>query len=266
MGRVDEHDLIKTRFGIERKHHAGCTRVAADHALHADGERDVGVNIALMDAIGDRPVVVEGSKYLFYRMKKIIYAIDIKECFLLTCKGGVGEILSGCRRANRDTDTGRFGAEPLVGGADGGLELRRERSGRDRASDGRATPPERGNVVDVERREPLLDAMPEAVFVEELAECEGSRRKAAGHADPGSCELADHLAERSVFSSDAIDVGHPQLIEPDHSFLLSHGIPRVLWRHGESPPVLLRFRFVAANSSRSAAGSAKIRAPRRAVR
>ena len=35
VGRVDEHHLIETRFGIERKHHAGCARVAADHALHA---------------------------------------------------------------------------------------------------------------------------------------------------------------------------------------------------------------------------------------
>jgi hypothetical protein len=77
VGRVDEHDLIEAGFGVEREHHARRAGVAANHALHAGGERDVRMRIALVDAVGDRTVVVERCEYLSYRMKNILYTIDI---------------------------------------------------------------------------------------------------------------------------------------------------------------------------------------------
>ena len=46
--------------------------VAAHHALHAGGERDVGVREALVHAVGDGAVVVERGKYLLYCMKYIL--------------------------------------------------------------------------------------------------------------------------------------------------------------------------------------------------
>src|SRR2546422_790558 len=81
----------------QREHHSGGANVAANHALDPGRERDVRVRVALMHAIGDRTIVIEGGKYLFYRMKNIIYTIDIKECFLLSRKGSVSHILGGCR-------------------------------------------------------------------------------------------------------------------------------------------------------------------------
>ena len=47
----------------------GRTRVAANHPLHAGRQRDVLVGEPLVDAVGDRAVVVEGRKHLTYRLK-----------------------------------------------------------------------------------------------------------------------------------------------------------------------------------------------------
>ena len=137
-----------------------------------------------MHAIGDRAIVVKGSKYFFYCMKNIVYTIDIKKCFLLAGKGGVSHILGGCRRANGDADPGRLGAELLVGGANGSVELRRERSARDPAADSCAAAPKRSDIVDIERRERLIDPVAEVVGVEEFVERKRGRREAAGDADP----------------------------------------------------------------------------------
>ena len=57
--RRDEHDLVEARLGVEREHHAGGAQVAAHHPLDAGRQRDVRVREALVDAIGDRAIVVE---------------------------------------------------------------------------------------------------------------------------------------------------------------------------------------------------------------
>ncbi len=99
--RRDEHDLVEARLGVEREHHARGTEVAAHHPLDAGRQRDVLVRESLVDAIGDRAVVVEARKYLLYCMKNIVQAIDIKKCFLLAGERRVGQVLGGRRRAHR---------------------------------------------------------------------------------------------------------------------------------------------------------------------
>ena len=37
VGGRDEHDLIETRFRVQREHHTAGSKIAADHALHAGG-------------------------------------------------------------------------------------------------------------------------------------------------------------------------------------------------------------------------------------
>ena len=44
---------------------------------------------ALVHAVGNGPIVVEGGKYLFNRMKYVVQAIDIKKCFLLSGERGI---------------------------------------------------------------------------------------------------------------------------------------------------------------------------------
>ena len=73
----DEHHLVEARLGVEREHDARRAEVAAHHPLHAGRQRDLGVREALVDAVGDRPVVVERGEYLAYRLNNVIYTTDI---------------------------------------------------------------------------------------------------------------------------------------------------------------------------------------------
>ena len=68
----DQDHLVEAGFRVEREHDARGAEVAAHHALDTGGKRDIGVRVPLMDAVGDRAIVVEAGKYLSYCMKYII--------------------------------------------------------------------------------------------------------------------------------------------------------------------------------------------------
>ena len=59
---------------------------------------------------------------------------------------------------------------------------------------------------------------------------EGRGGEAAGDADAGPRELADHLAERGILAADALDIGHAQVIERDHPLRFRHPRAPRLWR------------------------------------
>ena len=122
----DEHDAAEPGFGVHREHHAGRARVAADHALHAGRKCDVGVRIALVHAVRDRAVVVERGEYLLYRLKNVLQATDIKECFLLSSERGVGHVFGGRRRTHSECRPGRRLFQRRIRGANFGLERSRQ--------------------------------------------------------------------------------------------------------------------------------------------
>ena len=151
IGGRDEHHLVEAGLGIEREHDTGGAQVAADHALDAGRQRDVGVREALVHAIGDRPIVVERRKYFAYRLNNIIYSIDIKKCFLLTGERRIGQILGGRRRADRKRRVrGRRGSSLAYAVANRFFQRRRQRRLHEPAADLRARRRERVDVVDVE--------------------------------------------------------------------------------------------------------------------
>ena len=57
--RRDEHHLIESGLGVERKHDAGRAQITADHALHAGRQRNVAVGKVLMYPVGNGAIVVE---------------------------------------------------------------------------------------------------------------------------------------------------------------------------------------------------------------
>jgi len=129
----------------------------------------------------------------------------------------------------------RLPGQLSVGGLDFLFECIRERSVADPAADFRASLRERLHVVDVERRQRLVDAFLQSVDPQELVKGEGRGREAVGHADPRGMQLADHFAERCVLATDTLDIGHAQVIEGDHPFLLFHSsASAVAPRHGEA--------------------------------
>ena len=111
--------------------------------------------------------------------------------------------------------------QPAIGFGDRARPARRATAfSGDPPADLRARPRERGDVLDIEWLQELLDAISQAVLGEEFAKGGGRRREAAGHADARAGKLADHLAERGVLAADLVDVGHAQVFEPDDSLLL----------------------------------------------
>ncbi len=98
--RRDEHHLVEARLGVEREHHTRGAEITADHPLHARRQRHIGVRESLMDAIGNRAIVVEAGKYLLYSMKYILQAIDIEKCFLLSSERSLGQVLGRRRRSH----------------------------------------------------------------------------------------------------------------------------------------------------------------------
>ena len=144
----------------------------------------------------------------------------------MTCEGRVRHVLCGRGRAHRHGGIRGLGGEALVRGLDVALERGGERRRGDPAADLGTGLRESGDVVDVECSEGLIDPILEAVLSEKFAKSEGSGREAAGNAHPVASELADHLAQRGVLAADLVGVGHPQVVEPDHPFLLfGHGFP-----------------------------------------
>ena len=79
------------------------------------------------------------------------------------------------------------------------------------------------HVVDVEGVEGGVDAgINEAALGEEIPAGHGRGGKAAGHADPGFGELANHFAQGGILAADLVHVGHAQVFKGDD--ILLHGL------------------------------------------
>ena len=178
--------------------------VAAHHALHAGGQRDVGVREALVHAIGDGAVVVERGEDLLIASKNVVHAIDIEKCFLLAGERGVGQVLGGGGRAHGERRVRRRRAPA------------RRRPSRSRASSAGgkrrcddpaadlARPPWRARRRRRRRASRGARAMRSARSL-----CARNSRKATavvakppGTRTPRAGELADHFAERGVLAAD----------------------------------------------------------------
>ena len=225
VGGGDEDHLVEAGFGVEREHHAGGAAVGAAHALHAGGQGDFSVREALVDAVGDGAVVVEGGEDLLHVLEDGVDADDVEHRFLLTGEGGVGKVFSRGGRANGNGDFLLTVLEPFVEFADFLFELGRERSGFNPAADLGAGSGERLDVVDVKGGETLGNALLETAFLQEEAEGFGRGGETVRHADAGARELAEQFAERSVLAADAINVGHAKLTKGENVTTLYHAYP-----------------------------------------
>ena len=90
VARGDEHHVLEARLGVDGEHHAGRAEVGAHHALHAGRQRHHVVGEALVHAVADGAVVVEGGEHLLHLVQHVLDADDVQEGFLLAGEGGVG--------------------------------------------------------------------------------------------------------------------------------------------------------------------------------
>ena len=193
----DEDGIAETGFGVEREHHAGGALVGAHHALDAGGQGDVGMDEALVHAVGDGAVVVQRGEDFLDRVQDVFEADDVEEGFLLAGEGRIGQVLGGGGRAHGERHVGGgFGDQALVLLGDGDGQVRRERRFHDPAADLRAAGGQRIDVIDVEGVERGVDPVVEAALREEVAVGQRRGGETARHAHAGAGQLADHLAER----------------------------------------------------------------------
>jgi len=98
------------------------------------------------------------------------------------------------------------------GFADGFFEVGRERLGLDHGTDFGTDGGQRAHVFGVQGVQFGVDAVRQAIELEELAEGVGGGGKAGGHFDPGG-QLGNHLSQAGVLAADDFDIGHPQFFK-----------------------------------------------------
>jgi len=130
-------------------------------------------------------------------MARSLYsADDIQEGFLLAGERGIRQVFGSGRGAHGEGHVGgRVGDQALVLLGDGHSQRHRERRFHDRLTDLGATGGQRIHILDIERIEHGVDLRIQTALRQKVAIRLGRGGKAAGHANAGAGQLADHFAQ-----------------------------------------------------------------------
>ncbi|MBP1092614.1 hypothetical protein JOE50_003144 [Bradyrhizobium japonicum] len=104
----DKDHVTKTRFGIERENDPARRQIGTDHFHHGDGERDLEMIEAVVDAIRDRAIGENGSKAAPASFEQILGPAHIEKAFVLAGKARRRQILRrrGASYGDSDPDPG----------------------------------------------------------------------------------------------------------------------------------------------------------------
>ena len=102
----DEDHVAKSRFGIEREDDAAGREIRANHFHHGDGESDLEVIEAVVDAVGNRAIGENGGKAAPAGLEQILRAAHIEEAFMLARKTRGRQIFRRRRTPHGDSDAG----------------------------------------------------------------------------------------------------------------------------------------------------------------
>jgi hypothetical protein len=211
----DKDGVAETRFRVQGKHDAGGGEVAAHHALDAGGEGDVAMLEALMDPVGNSPIVEQGGEHLLDAVLDVVQALDVEEGLLLTGEGGIRQVLGGGGGAHGPGDfAARLGHQLLVIVIDGGFEGGREGLFHDPAPEAGTDLGQLGDVVHVQIIEQGLDALVQSVLGQELAVGVGGGGEAAGDPHADFRKVMDHFAQGGVLAAHDGHIVHAQVAEP----------------------------------------------------
>ena len=211
----DKDGIAETRFRVQGEHDAGGGEVAAHHALDAGGEGDVAMLEALVDAVGDGPIVEQGGEHLLDAVFDIVQTLDVEEGLLLAREGGIRQVLGGGGGAHGPGDfAARLGHELLVIVIDAGFEGGREGLCHDPATEAGTDLGQLGNVFHVQIIEHGLDALVQSVLGQELAVGIGGSGKTAGDPHADFRKVMDHFAKGGVLAAHDRHIVHAQVAEP----------------------------------------------------
>jgi hypothetical protein len=233
----DEHHVLEAGFGVDGEHHTRSTPVGTHHALHASRQGDVGMGKTLVDAVADRPVVVQRGEDFLHLVKNIVDAMDVQEGFLLAGEGGVRQVLGRGRGAHGKSRLRIAGTQHGKGFTDRRLQGGRKRLRLDPGTDLRTGFGQGAHVLGVERIQTGVDAVRQAVVLQEFAK--GVRRggEPGGDLHTGG-QLGNHFAEAGVLAADYLDIAHSQVLKRYDQVGRTEKC-----RHGKAPEVINRSRL-----------------------
>src|SRR5690606_21578969 len=178
------------------------------HQLHARGQEHVLVLEAVVHAVGDRAVVVQRGEHFLDLVHDVVGTGHVEEGFLLAGERSVGQVLGGGGGTHRDGDVAAaiLAAQPGVGGADVRVQRWLQRGVDHPLADLAASGGQRVDVLHVQLREPVVDALVQIVVRDEILECLGGGGEATGHRDAEAGQVPDHLAEGGILAAYACQV------------------------------------------------------------
>ena len=214
----------KSRFGVERKHHAARCLVRAHHLHDADRKADLQVIEAVLVAIDDGTVGEHRGEALPAGLEQIVQATHIEEALMLPGEACGGQILRRGRTAHGHGHsctvlalqaTVVFGKQRLHPvGAGGGMD---DRPGLGR----RGGQP--GDIVAAHALQQRLQARPGIRRRQGVAVEAGRQGKSVGDLHALGRQGGIHLAQRGVLAADRGDVAGSDVLEPTRIVRRDHG-------------------------------------------
>ena len=237
----DEYHIFETGFSIDGEHHTGSACIRTHHTLNTGGQRNFGVREAFVNAVRNRTVVIQRREYVFDCFQHVIDTDHIQESFLLTCKGCVRQIFR-CRRRTHRKRHFAFGVsyQTVIKRFDFRQQTWLERCFNDPLTDFRTGFRQFFHVIDIQRCQTLFDFFCQRAFAvfavfEKITESLRCGSETTRHTDTGSCQLADHFTQRSIFTTDRLHIGHPQFFKRSnvHGFFycVRHNNPILMIRN-----------------------------------
>jgi hypothetical protein len=169
----------------------------------------------VVDPVGDGPVVVQRREHLPDRGQDRVDAANIEKRLLLPGERRVGQILRRRRRPDSERDVTTRAGQLLIGGADLGLQIRRERLGDDGVADLSPGPGELLHVLGVQAGEPAADCLGQSRVADEAAVRLSGRGEPVRHPHAQLGQVRHHLPQGGVLPTDLFEVGQSEFGEPE---------------------------------------------------
>ena len=170
---------------------------------------------AVMHSVGDRPVVEQRGEHLPDRDQDGVDAADVQERLLLTGEGRVRQVLRRRRRPHRERPLLLVAAsQPLVGGADVGLQASRERLVNHRRPDPAADLGQPPYVIGIQPGQLCTDQVRQPGVTDETPVRVRGGGEPVRHQHTGRRQIADHLPQTRVLPTHLLQVGQSDVGEP----------------------------------------------------
>ncbi len=228
----NEHDIAKSRLGIEGKDHAARSQVRTHHLHHADRQRDLEVVEALVDPIMDGAVGEKAGETAPAGIEELRVAMHVEEAFVHSGEARVGQVFGGRRRAHSEAELSAvLGLQAAISLEDLGTQIVGKPGTVDDVAHLVRAPGEIGHVGRIEPGERLFQHRHRTRALQHVPIGIGGDRKSVGYAYALCAQFTEHFAERGVFAADSRHVRDADILEKtDVAISVRHyDCPNIHW-------------------------------------